>query len=67
MYKPISDSKQFGYAILTFMGVMGIGLIILARGDMSSIVSGIILLLIGLSPLFYLFYQSWKEINKNER
>jgi len=61
MTNQMSDSKQFGYGILVLCGIFGIGLLILSRGDGFSIILGVILVLIGLSPLFHSFYQSWNE------
>ncbi len=62
----MSDSKQLGYAIMIFIGIMGIGLLILARGHLTSIFLGIIMVVIGFSPLIFSFIQSWKEIDENE-
>jgi threonine/homoserine/homoserine lactone efflux protein len=53
---PMRDSKQLGYAILMLCVIFGIGMIIL-----DSLIIGIVLIFVGLSPLFYSFYQSWKE------
>ena len=62
----ISDSKQFGYAILIFVGIIGIGLLILARGHITSIVLGVVLILIGFSPLIFSFIQSWTKVSEND-
>ena len=63
---PMRDSSQLGYAFLFFLFFIGIGVIILSYGDIGIMFIGLVLILIGLSPLFYFIYTSWNETNEKE-
>ncbi len=60
------DLKQLGYAILFFIGVIGIGQILLSGGNIWIIVAGIAMILISLSPLLYFIIEAWQEDSTSE-